>query len=237
MEYTRNAPDKRPADAPVYHVKSGREPRLFVSGFHGWDRYYHLFFIFFFISFLIFLSPLLLCVHGIDATILVNITYIRTRWCLPRSYFSSSPLPQLIFLYSTATILDINESTHIPLVEDMLRQYSRSYTLEELLTKPKELDQTNLGNLQFYNFILFYLNYFIFIRKSWVRFPVADNFFFLENQIFVFIDYTFIQVTNDLSEYYLTDEDFLKHFTMSKEEYRVMPGWKREIQKKKVGLY
>jgi hypothetical protein len=41
----------------------------------------------------------------------------------------------------------------------------------------------------------------------------------------------------NFTEYYLTDEDFLKHFTMTKEEYRVMPGWKREIQKKKVGLY
>lgn len=39
VEYTRNAPDKRPADAPVYHIKSGREPRLFISAFHGWDRF------------------------------------------------------------------------------------------------------------------------------------------------------------------------------------------------------
>ena len=48
VEYTRNAPDKRPADAPVYHVKGGREPRLFVSAFHGWDRY---FFLSYFLSF------------------------------------------------------------------------------------------------------------------------------------------------------------------------------------------
>lgn len=39
VEYTRGAPDKRPGDTPVYHVKSGRESRLFISYFHGWDRY------------------------------------------------------------------------------------------------------------------------------------------------------------------------------------------------------
>lgn len=39
VEYARSAPDKRPADSPIYHVKSGREPRLFIYAFHGWDRY------------------------------------------------------------------------------------------------------------------------------------------------------------------------------------------------------
>jgi hypothetical protein len=57
VEYTRNAEDKRPSDAPVYHVKSGREPRLFVSAFHGWDRYSFLLFSLF-LSFLsLFFGP------------------------------------------------------------------------------------------------------------------------------------------------------------------------------------
>jgi len=116
VEYTRNAPDNRPADTPIYLVYAGREPRLFTTVFHGWD-----------------------------AT-------------------NTSPSPTL------------------PLVEDILKQYSRAYTLEELITKPKELDPTNL-------------------------------------------------------EFYLSDEDFKKYFTMTKDEYKALPVWKRDIQKKKVGLY
>eukprot|EP01114_Cavostelium_apophysatum_P003554 TRINITY_DN1350_c0_g1_i4.p1 TRINITY_DN1350_c0_g1~~TRINITY_DN1350_c0_g1_i4.p1 ORF type:complete len:642 (-),score=235.71 TRINITY_DN1350_c0_g1_i4:105-2030(-) len=38
-------------------------------------------------------------------------------------------------------------------------------------------------------------------------------------------------------ETYLSDEDFLKAFEVTKEEFAKMPGWKQEEKKKSVGLY
>ncbi len=85
---------------------------------------------------------------------------VTTSWIACCQY-SHSLLPSLFssffnltISFSTSTILDINDATNIPLVEDTLRQYSRSCTLEELLTKPKELDQTNLGTFFKILFIL-----------------------------------------------------------------------------------
>jgi len=38
-------------------------------------------------------------------------------------------------------------------------------------------------------------------------------------------------------EKYLSDEDFLSMFGITKAEYEKKPGWKRELLKKQCGIY
>eukprot|EP01113_Clastostelium_recurvatum_P042913 TRINITY_DN7008_c0_g1_i5.p1 TRINITY_DN7008_c0_g1~~TRINITY_DN7008_c0_g1_i5.p1 ORF type:complete len:964 (+),score=336.88 TRINITY_DN7008_c0_g1_i5:2048-4939(+) len=68
------------------------------------------------------------------------------------------------------------------LLDTVYKAYTRTYTLDELKAKPKELDQTNL-------------------------------------------------------EFYLSDADFMKHFSVTKDEFKAMTVWKRTTEKKRVGLY
>jgi len=36
-EYVQLAPDDRPKDSPIWMLKSGEEPYVFTTHFHGWD--------------------------------------------------------------------------------------------------------------------------------------------------------------------------------------------------------
>jgi hypothetical protein len=38
-------------------------------------------------------------------------------------------------------------------------------------------------------------------------------------------------------EDYLTDDEFMRHFAMSRGEYKLLPAWKQQEKKKQVGLY
>ena len=49
----------------------------------------------------------------------------------------------------------------------------------------------------------------------------------------------FIQSFNDIIhlQTFLSDQDFEKAFKVSRQEYDVLPAWKREEKKKKTGLF
>eukprot|EP00026_Physarum_polycephalum_P000343 Phypoly_transcript_00343.p1 GENE.Phypoly_transcript_00343~~Phypoly_transcript_00343.p1 ORF type:complete len:1625 (+),score=418.05 Phypoly_transcript_00343:184-5058(+) len=122
VDYVEKAPDKRPADSPIWLLRIGEEPYVFTCHFHGWD-------------------------------------FTKRK---------------------AALTYDGNISS----VREALAQYNRKYTYQELVDKkyPKGIDTSRL-------------------------------------------------------EEYLNDDEFMKVFEMSAEEFSKQPLWKRQNVKRDLGLY